>query len=67
MNMFNQVLYPRLGDSQPIQSYTGRAASLTRFLNLKESRDQIVKNMTPILPDIFEIPDYASRLVPQNP
>lgn len=31
MNMFNQVLYPRLGDSQPIQSYTGRAASLTKF------------------------------------
>ncbi len=54
MNMFNQVLYPRLGDAQPIQSYTGRAASLVKFLNLKESRDQLVKNMTPILPDIFE-------------
>lgn len=59
MNMFNQVLYPRLGDTQPIQSYTGRAASLTRFLKLKESRDQIVRNMTPILPDIFGIWDMV--------
>lgn len=55
MNMFNQKLYPRSGDNQPIQSYTGRAASLTKFLNLKDSRDQIVRNMTPILPDIFQI------------
>lgn len=28
-------------------------------MNLKESRDQIVKNMTPILPDIFEIWDMV--------
>ncbi len=55
MNMFNQSLYPKGGDTQPIQSYTGKEASLNRFLRLKDSRDQIVKNMTPIIPDIFNI------------
>ena len=57
MNMFNQSLYPMRGDTQPIQSYTGKEASLNRFLRLKESRDQIVRNMTPIIPDIFKIWD----------
>ncbi len=55
MNMFNQSIYPKGGDTQPIQSYTGKEASLNRFLRLKDSRDQIVKNMTPIIPDIFRI------------
>ncbi len=55
MNMFNQELYPKSGESQPISSYTAKEASLSRFLRLKESRDQIVKNMTPIIPDIFAI------------
>ncbi len=55
MNMFNQELYPKNGESQPISSYTAKEASLSRFLRLKESRDQIVKNMTPIIPDIFAI------------
>lgn len=55
MNMFNQSLYPKGGDAQPIQSYTGKETSLNRFLRLKDSRDQIVKNMTPIIPDIFDI------------
>lgn len=55
MNMFNQSLYPKEGDTQPIQSYTGKEASLNRFLRLKDSQDQIVKNMTPIIPDIFNI------------
>lgn len=54
MNMFNQSLYPKGGDAQPIQSYTGKETSLNRFLRLKDSRDQIVKNMTPIIPDIFD-------------
>lgn len=53
-NMFNQALYPVTGESQPIQSYTGKAASLTRFLNLK-AHEQIVTNMTPIIPDIFKL------------
>lgn len=55
INMFNQSIYPEGGNTQPIQSYTGKEASLNRFLRLKDSRDQIVKNMTPIIPDIFEI------------
>lgn len=55
MNMFNQKLYPKGGDAQPIQSYTGKEASLNRFLKLKDSQEQIVKNMTPIIPDIFGI------------
>jgi hypothetical protein len=59
MNMFNQSLYPMRGDTQPIQSYTGKEASLNRFLRLKESRDQVVKNMTPIIPDIFKIWDMV--------
>ena len=53
-NMFNQTLYPKTGDSQPIQSYTGKAASLERYLNSK-SRDQIIANMTSIIPDIFNL------------
>ncbi|RKJ43157.1 AIPR protein [bacterium 1XD8-76] len=55
MNMFNQSIYPLRGDTQPIQSYTGKEASLNRFLRLKDSRDQIIKNMTPIIPEIFNI------------
>ena len=54
--MFNQSIYPITGESQPIQSYTGKAASLTRFLNLK-AHDQIITNMTPIIPDIFQLWD----------
>lgn len=55
MNMFNQSIFPPNGETQPIQSYTGKEASLNRFLRLKDSRDQIVKNMTPIIPDIFRL------------
>ena len=53
-NMFNQALYPINSESQPIQSYTGKAASLTRFLKLK-ANEQIITNMTPIIPDIFNL------------
>lgn len=55
LNMFNQSIYPKESDAQPIQSYTGKEASLNRFLRLKDSRDQIIKNMAPIIPDIFQI------------
>lgn len=57
MNMFNQTLYPVKADQQPIQSYTGKESSLNRYLNMKAQRDQIVENMTPIIPDIFKIWD----------
>lgn len=55
MNMFNQSIYPANSETQPIQSYTGKETSLNRFLRLKDSRNQIVKNMTPIIPEIFQI------------
>ena len=55
INMFNQSIYPVNGETQPIQSYTGKEASLNRFLRLKDSRDQIIKNMATIIPDIFQI------------
>lgn len=55
-NMFNQSIYPINGETQPIQSYTGKVASLNRFLNLGDKkRDQIITNMTPIIPDIFKL------------
>ncbi len=56
INMYNQALYPIDSDSQPIQSYTGKAASLSRFLKLKGNK-QIISNMTPIIPDIFKLWD----------
>jgi hypothetical protein len=64
LNMFNQVIYPirnndgRLADLQPVQCYTGKEASLKRFLNLgKGRREQIIINMEPIIKDIFDLWD----------
>lgn len=64
LNMFNQAIYPirnndgRLADLQPVQCYTGKEASLKRFLNLgKERREQIITNMHPIIRDIFDLWD----------
>lgn len=62
LNMFNQAIYPitnsdgRLADLHPVQCYTGKEASLRRFLNLgKEKREQIIVNMSPIIKDIFDM------------
>lgn len=66
MNMFNRNITPQSSDTQPIVSYTGKEASLSRFLNLKESRDQIVKNMTPILPDIYKLWDTIELTFPEK-
>ncbi|NLV22522.1 MAG: hypothetical protein GXY49_11125 [Syntrophomonadaceae bacterium] len=56
LNMFNQALYPIkikegcLMEAQPIQSYTGKEASLRKFLNLgKNNREQIILNMKPVI------------------
>jgi len=64
MNMFNQAIYPirsndgRLADLQPVQCYTGKEASLRRFLNLGQpGREEIIKNMKPIIQDIFTLWD----------
>ena len=55
-NMFNQNLYPIIGEVQPIQAYTGKVASMNKFLNQgPEIRERIVKNMSPIIPDIFKL------------
>ena len=73
LNMFNQALYPikskdgTASDSQPIQSYTGKEVSLKRFLSLgKEVREDIVRRMEPIIPQIFELWDAVEREFPQK-
>lgn len=64
LNMFNQAIYPirnhdgRLSDMQPVQCYTGKEASLKRFLKLgQKNREQIIINMSPIIKDIFTLWD----------
>ena len=73
LNMFNQNLYPVLGqeglsgDGQPIQSYTGKEVSLKRFLNQgKESRERILENMRPIIEDIFLLWEAVEQEFPQK-
>lgn len=65
--MFSQEIYPiktaqgTLSESQPIQCYSGKESSLKKFLypsgvsesQQKQKREQMVKNMQPILADIF--------------
>lgn len=47
-----------MADLQPVQCYTGKEASLKRFLNLgKDRREQIIINMHPIIKDIFDLWD----------
>lgn len=73
LNMFNQNLYPVMaeggtaGESQPVQSYTGKEYSLKRFLDQgKEKREQIVKNMIPVTSDIFSLWDKVEIELPQK-
>lgn len=68
LNMFNQALYPirnrdgGLMEVQPIQSYMGKETSLRKFLNLgKETREQIIMNMKPVIRDIFALWDTVER------
>ncbi|MBQ2809745.1 MAG: AIPR family protein [Clostridia bacterium] len=59
--MFSQEVYPItdggvLSEQQPIQCYSGKEASLRKFLNLgKDEREKMIKNMTPIIPQIFSL------------
>ena len=67
--MFSQEIYPYkntdgvLSDLQPIQCYSGKEASLKKFLkqnggtdeNQKLDREKMIKNMMPIIPDIFDL------------
>lgn len=73
LNMFNQNLYPVMGqqgfsgDGQPIQSYTGKEVSLKRFLGQgKEEREQILENMRPIIGDIFRLWEAVELEFPQK-
>lgn len=63
--MFSQEIYPYknkdgvLSDIQPIQCYSGKEASLKKFLKpnggQKEERERMIRNMEPIIADIFEL------------
>lgn len=67
--MFSQEIYPvktaqgTLSESQPIQCYSGKESSLKKFLypsgvsesQQKQKREQMIKNMQPILANIFEL------------
>lgn len=71
LNMFNQNLYPVMsdggtaGDAQPVQSYTGKEYSLKRFLDQgKEVREQTIKKMGAIIPDIFALWDRVEVELP---
>lgn len=66
INMFNPLLYDPMVPVHPIQSYTGKAASLNKFLKMSppgtreedpEYRKAVVEKMGIIIPDIFELWD----------
>lgn len=66
--MFSQLIYPyktssgTISESQPVQCYTGKEMSLKKFLNLgKEKREEMIRDMTPIISDIFELWDKIER------
>lgn len=69
--MFSPEIYPfknnsrLLSENQPIQCYSGKEASLRKFLKCnandkdkekqKANRDRMIRNMAPIIPDIFKL------------
>ncbi|MCL2798268.1 MAG: AIPR family protein [Firmicutes bacterium] len=74
LNMFNPYLYNPRESSHPIQSYTGKEVSLARFIKLdgngnkegnKDFRDMVIKQMAPIIPDIFKLWDKIEREFPE--
>lgn len=75
LNMFNPTLYKTSGN-HPIQSYTGKEASLKKFLSMglskdisdevkKEKREEEIKKMEDIIPDIFKIWDTIETTLPE--
>ncbi len=73
--MFSQTLYPykttngTLSESQPVQCYTGKEATLKKFLKLNKSekerkREEMIEAMMPIIPKIFELWDKVEREFP---
>lgn len=68
ISMFSQTIYPfknvdgTLNDQQPIQCYTGKEATLKRFVNIgKLDREKMLNNMRDIIPDIFRIWEYIEN------
>ena len=73
--MFSQTMYPyksstgSLNETQPIQCYSGKETTLRKFLNMdsqdkeqqKINRDNMVKNMKPIIKDIFTLWETVER------
>lgn len=66
INMFNPILYDPMTPIHPIQSYTGKAASLNKFLKMSplgvkeedpEYRNAVIEKLTKIIPDIFKLWD----------
>lgn len=75
LNMFNPTLY-KVGENHPIQSYTGKEASLKRFLEMglnkdsseeekKRKRENEIERMRQIIPDIFKIWDKIECTLPE--
>lgn len=65
VSMFSQTIYPfknsdgTLSEQQPIQCYTGKEATLKRFVRIeKNDREKMLNNMRDIIPDIFKIWEY---------
>lgn len=65
ISMFSQTLYPlknadgTLNDQQPIQCYTGKEATLKRFVKIeKKDREKMLNDMRDIIPDVFKIWEY---------
>lgn len=74
LNMFNPTLY-KAGGTHPITSYTGKEASLKRFLDMglgkdvsderkRQRREEEIEKMKPIIPTILEIWDLVERTLP---
>lgn len=74
LNMFSPILYPK-SSGHPLQSYTGKETSLRKFLNMgllktepeskrKSLREEEIKKMSPIIPDIFALWDEIETEFP---
>lgn len=73
--MFSQEIYPirtaqgALSEVQPTQCYSGKEASLRKFLKCnsmdtvdqKINREKLVRSITPIIPDIFKLWEEIER------
>ncbi len=75
LNMFCPTLYP-INGGHPIQSYTGKETSLKRFLNMglnknesdlnkKQKREDEIRKMADIIPQIIEIWDKIECELPE--